>query len=252
MFVDAETGNDETGDGTETNPYQTIDRAENNPDLYDGMVLVGLFDIGSDTTFVDGWSYTGHGTETVIQVNGGTRNVASNNFYRLIFDFNHVHEGASFTGNGDSGFYNVVFRDQHTTHGGRELIYATDSDTFLTLENCLLYDVEFNVWVWNHGDNYEITNTVSANCDSRFTLAGEAPSVDVDESYLITSDEGNDRGVYASGSIYSFEPEPEPEPGKSNACPFVCSFLRSFVNTHFLPPSSIAGVLLCLPPTIHL
>ena len=168
VFVNANTGNDATGDGSYGNPYQTISQGEANPNLYDGMVLIGNFDIGSYHSFVNGWSYTGHGTATVLQVNGGDRYVAGNSFHRLVFDFNHVHEDVSFRGNGAVGFHNVVFKDQHSTHGSRELIAGTDSTICLTLENCLLYDVEWNKWVLSYPNSYQITNSVSSNCGSKF------------------------------------------------------------------------------------
>ena len=181
------------------------------------MVLVGNFSLGSTTTFVSGWSYTGYGAATVLHVTGGTRNVAGNTFYRLVFDLNHVHEGRSFSGDGALGFYNVVIRDQHSNEGTRELLYATSSTAYLTLENCLLYDVEWNVWVIGYQNNYQITNTVSSNCDSKFTLASQAPSVTVNMDYSINGGNGDGQGVYKSGSTYTFS-IPTVAPSTSGVC----------------------------------
>ena len=135
VFVDANVGSDTLGLGTKERPYATISKAEEKPSLYDGMVLVGIFDLGSNTKFVKDWSYAGHGADTVLYISGGTRKVDGNKFYRMVFDFQHVAEGASFRGRGDVRFYNCVFRNQHTGDGGRELIYGDDSSIQLTLEN---------------------------------------------------------------------------------------------------------------------
>ena len=74
----------------------------------------------------------------------------------------------------------------------------------------LLYDVEWNTWVWNHNDHYKIVNTVSSKCDSKFTLGKQAPKVDVetsdafDNKYIIKSAK-NTKGVFATGSKYTFQ-----------------------------------------------
>ena len=73
----------------------------------------------------------------------------------------------------------------------------------------LLFDVEWNKWVWNHDGHYKVIRTVSSKCDSKFTLGKEAPKVDVvdtdafDNKYSIKSAK-NDKGVFATGSKYTF------------------------------------------------
>ena len=67
----------------------------------------------------------------------------------------------------------------------------------------MLYDVEWNQWVWNHPNNYQVTGTVSSECDSKFTLEQEAPSVDVTDAYAIVSGDAG-KGVYATDTPYTF------------------------------------------------
>ena len=149
VFVDAKAGSDTSGDGTEAKPYKTIAKGYANKAKYDGMVLIGEFDIGNNKVFVKDWSYTGHGVDTVLYISGGNRKVDGNKFYRMVFDFQHVAEGASFRGVGDVRFYNCVFRDQHTGDGGREFIYGDAASIQLTLENwCVEGEETVVLLVW--------------------------------------------------------------------------------------------------------
>ena len=70
----------------------------------------------------------------------------------------------------------------------------------------LLYDVEWNTWVWNHNDHYKISRTVSSKCDSKFTLGKEAPTVVVDKKYSIVNGNKNKaQGAYATGTPFAFD-----------------------------------------------
>ncbi|MDG2426313.1 MAG: hypothetical protein P8M07_07000, partial [Flavobacteriales bacterium] len=203
VFVDADEGSDIEGDGTALSPFQTMAHADQ--PSYDGMVLRGVFDLGSDYTFTSNRSYTGYGSETVFEVHGGLRHVNNNSFHRLVFDFNHTHETASFTG-GPLGLYNVVIKDQHTTNNGRELLFGNGGD--LTVSNCLLYDVEYNAW--EYGSDHTIDHCVSSECDGSFTLAGSAPNVTVEPAtFQITSGGSHTDemgyGVWGANSTYTWE-----------------------------------------------
>ena len=70
----------------------------------------------------------------------------------------------------------------------------------------LLYDVEWNTWVWNHNDHYKISRTVSSKCDSKFTLAKQAPTVVVDKnSYsIVNGNKNKGQGAYATGTPFAF------------------------------------------------
>ena len=70
----------------------------------------------------------------------------------------------------------------------------------------LLFDVEWNKWVWNHDGHYKVIRTVSSKCDSKFTLGKEAPTVVADhKSYSIVNGKKNyGQGSYATGTPFAF------------------------------------------------
>ena len=123
-------------------------------------------------------------------------------------DFNQAHETQSFN-TGPLGLYNVVIKNQHSTNGGREILFVghrTVSNCKLIMKNVVMYDVEFNSWVYSNRC-HDVEKTVCANCDNKYTLQREAPRVKVEtQTFKIIEGQGDygEWGVY--GGDYPFRP----------------------------------------------
>lgn len=219
VFVDAggAVDGDVAGNGSRERPWKTLAHAEaaagNN---VDGVVLHGTFIVASPYTFRAGWSYTGYGVATTIYPDVRQARpliVESNAFYRLVFDFSRVESDSSTFDGAQLSLHNVVIRHQRSDDVHRELLYYGGSrkhNCRLVLENVLLYDTEYNVYVYPQGQEdacAAVVGVVSAasnnekNGGGKFALSNvEDVAVDSTNYEIIEdgSGGGGDGGYIAS------------------------------------------------------
>ena len=116
----AETGDDSTGDGTETNPWATLVKAHAETTDGDTIVMSGTYDLQTGDGFIRARTYSGYDA-TLIKSGTGQRdlgvvngNVIVEGFtWTGLFDSDHSRSPAFFTstGNGLIVFENNVFQD---------------------------------------------------------------------------------------------------------------------------------------------
>lgn len=217
IYVDSINGNDTTGDGTQTYPFATIQKAHTKITVSTTykIIITGTFDLGLEFAFhgntgINGYiMYYGDGINTIFK---GSRfytfsSTTSIRFYGITFDmvgyddYSSVNNN-SFTFSGVSGttnvtyFYNCLFKNQFSSGTNKYLNSNTGNGTLFL--NCT-----FSSGNWT--SLYQTGTTPNTSSSAFQSDLIFTPKYHIDkEDYWVLDDSTLNHGIYSNNYNYQW------------------------------------------------